>query len=388
MRFILITSKLNFETAGGSVIDFHLRAKGLIDLGHDVTVITAFSYANKITTPLPYKVQEEMVMSRGLLGIQKHAYLIFKKYEKEADVFYFDGQIFLYGAGFYRLLGGKVPVAGFFNVRLNCWSDTQNNIAKVSVAKKIKKRVRLWIEKYIGVPIAHRIDRYMFNTPMLEEIYLNWGFKKEKSLIIEDCINMKEIVLKNMVSIRKIEAHQNNPNKITLFTTGRMIPEKGFDLVVKAFELIKNKERFNVVMSGGGPDIDRIKALVSEKKLDNYFTFPGWVSKEELTKLFKQAHIFIFPKWWIEYGSALLTEAMAFGLPCIVPLGGALEWLTERKQLYFTPDSYQEMADCIEKLGSDQNLRITFAFNSLLRTNTLDCTIIVKKLESVLLSLS
>ena len=59
MRIVFITSKLNFETAGGSVLDLHLKAKSLLELGHEVTVVTAFSRANKINQPLPYTVKEE-----------------------------------------------------------------------------------------------------------------------------------------------------------------------------------------------------------------------------------------------------------------------------------------------------------------------------------------
>ena len=61
------------------------------------------------------------------------------------------------------------------------------------------------------------------------------------------------------------------------------------------------------------------------------FRSPGWVDKETLANYFLTSQVFIFPKWWIEYGSALLTEALAFGLPCIIPGGGALELSGEER---------------------------------------------------------
>src|SRR3989344_7506907 len=121
MKIVMLTSKLNFKTAGGSVMDLHLKAKGLVDLGHDVTVVTAFSHVNVIEEKLPYRVHEEAVTARGLLGIQYHAFRILRKYEMSADAFYIDGQIFIYGGGIYRLLRGKIPVVAFFNSRLNVW---------------------------------------------------------------------------------------------------------------------------------------------------------------------------------------------------------------------------------------------------------------------------
>ena len=48
--------------------------------------------------------------------------------------------------------------------------------------------------------------------------------------------------------------------------------------------------------------------------------FPGWVEKSAV-QFFKDAHVFVFPRWWIEYGSAVLTEAFAFGLRQLFPAG-------------------------------------------------------------------
>src|SRR6185503_3092926 len=106
MKVIFLTSKLNFETAGGSVMDLHLRAKGLIAAGHEVEVVTAFSYNNVIKERLPYIVHEEFVLRRGLLGINWNAFKLLRKYGARTDAFHIDGQTFLYGAGLYRLFGG------------------------------------------------------------------------------------------------------------------------------------------------------------------------------------------------------------------------------------------------------------------------------------------
>ena len=384
MRIILLTSKLNFTTAGGSVAELHLKAKGLRELGHDVTVVTAFSRANALPEPLPYHYKEEWVTSRGLLGIQYHAWRIFRKYAPDADAFYLDGQIFIYGAGLYRLLGGSVPITSFFNTRLNCWSDTSGNAASLSVLKRIKKKIRYHLEHWLGVPIANASDAFVFNTPMVEKLYLDWGFDGRKSTVIEDFADMRGIATAHHITHERIVLHQKNQKVLTLFAAGRMIKEKGFDIVLRAFARLKDKESYRLVMSGGGPDKERLEALAKELDIEPFVTFPGWVSKEQLARLFENAHIFIFPKWWIEYGSAILTEALAFGLPCIIPSGGALEWLTEGKQPTFRNDSGEELAQRIEKLGDNENLRIQAGEDARARTETLDYRILAKRLSDVM----
>lgn len=386
MNILLLTSKLNFKTAGGSVMDLHLKAKGLIDLGHKVTVVTAFSSANIIINPLPYAVIEEKTTFRGLLGIQYHGYNILKKYASNFDVIYIDGQIFIYAGGLYRKLGGKVPVVAFFNTRLNCMSDTSGSAnTDPSPLKKLKKKLRYVIEHRIGVPIANHNDGFIFNTPHVQHIYQQFGFDTERSVVIEDFVDMKRIITTHKISSSNVSDRQIGKDIITVFSTGRMLREKGFDIIVRAFALLPNKEHYHVILSGGGPDKERIEGLVKELELEQYFTFPGWVDKETLAQYFLTSQIFIFPKWWIEYGSALLTEALAFGLPCIIPSGGALEWLTEKKMLMFGNDDPKELADCIEQLGKDESLRIAIAKASIARADTLDAQVLSKKLAATLI---
>jgi len=376
MRIILITSKLNFETAGGSVMDLHLKAKGLKDLGHDVVVVTAFSNANIINQELPYAVKEEYINSVGLLGIQYGVYHIIKKYEAHADVFYIDGHIFLYGAGLYRLFGGKVPIVAFFNVRLNCWADMQDNIV-ASGLKKLKKKFRVFLEHRIGVPIANKLDAFIFNTPHVAKLYHDFGFHKKKTSIIEDFVNTEDIIKQNNIN-------DQSTATIIIFCTGRMIKEKGFDLVIDAFLKLNHKENCRVIMSGSGPDEARLRKLVKDLGFEQYFEFPGWVDKDKLSNFFRNADIFIFPKWWIEYGSALLTEAMAFGMPCIIPSGGALEWLTKNSALVFKPDDVNDLSYKMQKLIENKELRVNLSKKALSRARELDYRILSKQLEGII----
>lgn len=389
MRITLITSKLNFKTAGGSVFDLHLKAEGLKRLGHDVTVITVFSQNNIIEEPLSYKVQEENILARGLLGIQKGGVKILRKYERETDAYYIDGQIFIYAAGWYRMTGGKTPIISFFNTRINCMGDTQNVGTKKSwVIKEIKRKLRYILERCLGTIIANQADYFIINTPHLQNIYKNFGLVIEKSAVIEDFVDTTTIINEHGITEERIIKNQERAEKINLFTTGRMIHEKGFDLVIKAFSGLREKEKYNLTICGSGPDEERLKKMVEDLGLIDHVAFPGWVTKEELNSYFLDAHVFIFPKWWIEYGSVLLTEAMAFGLPSVVPAGGALAWLTKNSALTFESDNVLDMVFQIEKLAHDISLRIQLGKNGLARAKDLDSKELTKRLEQILISVS
>lgn len=386
MRVILVTSKLNFKTAGGSVLDLHLKAKGLAELGHEVTVITAYSSANCLIGDLPYKVIEENIKAPGLISLQKEAFRLLRKYQKEADIFYIDGHFFLYGGGLYRLLGGPAPVIAFFNIRLSCWSDTQNN-KKQTLFIKWKRKLRILIERHLGVLLANRMDAFIFTTPMVEKIYLDFGFEKQKSHILPDFVDTEEIIQNKSLTLEDRERDRQKKNFSTIFCSGRMIPEKGFDLALKAFSLIKDRSKIRLIMGGGGPEEKRLRQLSSDLQLESVVFFPGWVEKEKMMDFFNQTQIFILPKWHIEYSSVLLIEAMAYGLPCIVPAGGGLAWLAGDGARTFKDSNVEDLADKIEQLLNDSNLRIRLAKNSLKRAQDLDYKILTKRLDIIINSI-
>lgn len=391
MRIVLITSKLRFEKnsspIGGSVVDLHLKAKGLAELGHEITVVTAFSNENRIPCPVPYKVIERNIQGRGLLGIQRGVYTLLWEFESKADVFYFDGHMFLYGGGAYRLLGGKVPVVGFFNVRLNAWADASGNAERPPFLRRVKKRLRVWTERFFGAPIANRMDAFIFNTPQVQKLYHNFGIGRGKpNSVIEDFIATREIMKRFDITERGVAEHQRKSERITLLSTGRMLPEKGFELLVRALARVKDKTRYRVILSGGGPDKEWLEARAKELGLSDTIEFPGWVPKEQLYQFFKEAHVFVFPRWWIEYGSAVLTEAFAFGLPSIIPGSGALEWLAGGSALIFKNESVDELARQIETLGTNAELRVKLAERALERARKLDAQVLAKRLEAVVIN--
>lgn len=376
MRIFLIISKLNFETAGRSVIDAHLKAKGLAELGHDVTVVTAFSPANNITRKLSYKIREEFINSRGLLGIQRGVYRILRKYEVEADVFYIDGHIFLYGAGFYRLAGGKIPIVAFFNVKLSSWPDRY---------ERLKQRARYFIEKSIGVFLANRLDAFIFNTPVLQKIYNDFGVGLHKSnFLLPDFQDTKEIIQRYSLTKDKIKEQEVNNQIIKIFTVGRMTPESGFDLIIKAFAGIKDKNKYQVMLAGGGQDKERLEKMAEDLNLKQYFIFPGGMDRLKLNEFFLNANIFILPRWRIADGTALLADALTFGLPVIAPEESPFLWLTNGTALTFRNDDIDKLAAQIEKLGSDQNLRIDLASKMLKRAEELDYKNLSEQLEKTI----
>lgn len=98
-------------------------------------------------------------------------------------------------------------------------------------------------------------------------------------------------------------------------TCSRMVPYKKIDLIVEAFSKTDKK----LIVIGDGPDYKKIKKLAKPN-----IQLKGYVEKDEMLELVKQARAFIFAAEE-DFGIAPI-EAQACGVPVIAyGKGGALE---------------------------------------------------------------
>lgn len=378
MKIFLITSKLSFETGGGSVIEMDLIARELQQLGNDVTCVTIFSRQNEISKPLPYKVIEEQIKSGKQLDILFGLLKILRKYSRQADIFHVDG-FMLYGGGLYRRLGGKAPVLCFINRELTAWPDETNSFFKNSSSRSflynLKRKIRWYIERYIFTYFANGIDFVSIENPFLEQKYEDFGLRlksAEKSIIIGGPYPFRKVMKENGIIEDSYHKRDKGGGKIRLLFSGRMVAGKGFDFIIQAFSKIKNKDNFHLVLTGNGPEEHMVRQMIKDLHLDSHVELPGWVSRAELCDLLKKTDIFIQPLWRPYLSSLALSEAMSFGIPSIVPGGGALAFVAGNSCLTFEPGSAEDLANKIENLGADFGLRAELSRQCHIRLNKED----------------
>lgn len=372
MRIIFLTSKLNFISSGGSIGEFDLKFRTLQKFGESVRVITAFSDNNSNLGGLPYDVIEEHISSTRLLTILWGSYKILKKNEGQADVFHVDGHLFLYGAGLYRALGGKTPISAFFNRELTCWPLSNSDLfirMADNALRRAKKKIRWLIEKNIGMWLANHIDWLSFTNPVLQKCYETFGLvTAQKSMILGDPYDFKTVLKEGAVTEDSYKERNTTPHSpLKIFYSGRMVPGKGYDILIEAFSRLKNKNQFKLILGGDGPEEALIRSRVKELGIESYVEFPGWVTKERVFEYFKTADIFIQARWRTELTSIIVLEAMTFGLPCILPAGGGLQWVAKNSALYFKDGDVAELAEKIEQLGADPELRAQLSSNCFAR---------------------
>ena len=161
-----------------------------------------------------------------------------------------------------------------------------------------------------------------------------------------------------------------NKSVINLLFVGRLVPYKGADMVIDAINNLsddtKNKIQFTIV--GDGSEKANLENQVKNLGLEKIVSLTGWIKQNETVEYYKSADIFCFPSIR-EFGGAVVLEAMACGLPCLVANNGGIgEYVTPETGFSIEPKSrqflVQELTEKIRLLVSNEQLRHQMATKS------------------------
>lgn len=162
-------------------------------------------------------------------------------------------------------------------------------------------------------------------------------------------------------------------DRINLLFVGRLVPYKCPDVVIESIgkldPVIQSKIHLTIV--GDGSERSSLENRVKELNLGEIVSFAGWVNQQETPEYYRKADIFCFPSIR-EFGGAVVIEAMACGLPCIVANNGGIgEYVTEETGFKIEPNSREyltrELTDKIKILVEDDKLRESMSAKSIER---------------------
>ena len=168
--------------------------------------------------------------------------------------------------------------------------------------------------------------------------------------------NTSKVVIENYSIIHKeFLKRKNHQDKIILFL-GFITELKGvFDIPDIAKKIIERNRNVKFVLAGSG-EIEKLQAIIEEKGVSQYFSFPGWVKNEKKEKLLQEADLFFLPSYTEGMPMSIL-EAMGYGLPIVATNVGGIPQLVENgKNGYMVePGSIDDFAKVIlELIGNDE----------------------------------
>jgi glycosyltransferase involved in cell wall biosynthesis len=173
----------------------------------------------------------------------------------------------------------------------------------------------------------------------------------------------------NGIEQKFLDAAENRPvhDTIELIFVGRLVPYKGADMLVDAIAQLEPevRDRIHLTIVGDGQERSPLEEQTQQLNLTSAITFTGWVQQQETLDYYRKSDLFCFPSIR-EFGGAVVMEAMACGLPCIVVNNGGIgEYVTAETGFKIEPLSrdhiVQEMAVHITQLVKDEALRRTMS---------------------------
>jgi glycosyltransferase involved in cell wall biosynthesis len=141
---------------------------------------------------------------------------------------------------------------------------------------------------------------------------------------------------------------------------GRLAPQKRADLLVQAFDLMR--EEADLVVVGDGPDGDLVRRLAAQSPRAGRITVRGFVEHGAVPDVLASLDVLVLPSVYEEMGS-VLVEAMAAGLPVVASdVGGIPEVVRDGETgLLVPPGDAVALATALDRLMADPDLRARLA---------------------------
>lgn len=124
------------------------------------------------------------------------------------------------------------------------------------------------------------------------------------------------ICIKSSSDIMPFHNKITNTNTNNILAVGRLVPYKGFDILIKACSLIKSD--FTLKIVGSGTEYYYLCELIKNYKLDHKIQILNNIANEDLYKLYQNTNIFCMPSInrAEAYGISML-EAISHGIATI-----------------------------------------------------------------------
>ncbi|MDI6808605.1 MAG: glycosyltransferase [Candidatus Eisenbacteria bacterium] len=253
---------------------------------------------------------------------------------------------------------------------------------------KLKMFAKKKVDEYFTRPLFLGADKVLAQTQHEESVAVEFGIKREKVEQLPLGIDLDEFA--------DIESRRNEfrerfgvspEEKIVLFL-GRIHEYKGLQLLVRAFATVSRSVKNARLVIAGRDDgyLTAIEDLVRDLGLASKTVVTGALYGDERIAAYVDADVFAITPYHYEETSLAALEACACGTPVVVTDQCSFPWLKEYEGGYVINYDVQELADCLTKVLSDQELRNRMGSNARrMIEQKFDWTRIAARLEEIYL---
>ncbi len=177
----------------------------------------------------------------------------------------------------------------------------------------VKQKLLRELFKNQNKKLLERADKIIATSPNYIEGSEWLSSKKEKCVVVPNCINIKRLEINSQVEEIAKGIKRDNEGKIICLAVGRHTEYKGFKYLIEASKYLD--DRFRIFITGQGELTEELKQQAND---DNKIKFLGLVSDDELKAYLSAMDIFCFSSITKNEAFGLaLAEAMYFEKPAV-----------------------------------------------------------------------
>lgn len=156
------------------------------------------------------------------------------------------------------------------------------------------------------------------------------------------------------------------PDERVLLYVGRLAREKNLDMLFEMARIVFKKDPYSVLyLVGDGPYRDECLRSANRLGIGDRVRFAGFVPREDVDEYYAAADLFVFPSM-TETQGLVVQEAMAYGLPAIVVVGGgAGEGVVDGENGFLVRNEAQAFADRTLEVLSDDRIAASLSANAI-----------------------
>lgn len=340
---ILISTPVFKPMVGGMEVLANNFAIHFTNRGHDVTLVT----------PIPYDQPDDAIYPIVRQPSAKAFYELVKK----ADLVFSNGAS-LYAAP-WSILTGKPVVMRHTGYQVNCIDGAGWYVGRPAPLRPLPS---FWFHFRYG-KLSNTI-RGIFKVTALSLFSRRFV---AANVAISDWMKNhhplpNQLRIHNPFPITKfatVKSSGEGTHEYDFFFLGRLISEKGVDVLLKAFATVQQAHgnQLKLCIIGDGPERKNLEALAEKLGQTERVYFAGKQTGSALLELVQQGKIAVLPSTWEEPFGGVATELLAAGKNIIVSRDGALSEIVGAAGLTFKNGESEELAEAMTQLINDPELR-------------------------------
>ncbi|MFO1037704.1 MAG: glycosyltransferase family 4 protein [Geminicoccaceae bacterium] len=141
-----------------------------------------------------------------------------------------------------------------------------------------------------------------------------------------------------------------------LLSLGRLVADKGFDLLLRAMPSIQQRyPSTRLLLAGDGDERPALEALAAAQGVADAVTFAGWAAPDTVPDLMAGSTAVIVPSRWKEAFGQVAAQAALMGRPVVATATGGLVEIVQHgiTGLLVEPESAPALATAVDRLLAD-----------------------------------